>query len=133
MFSLIFQVSLVFVLVTLDSNCRHVSDDRIVRGCFQDTLELGREGGGGGGGGGGGFPGSGRFMCVLVLLPVWYYGMELIPISLLLILLSSCSMVRGQEETFTSQAGCRRGPSRDTPSTSNLISSLSMEELRSYC
>ena len=43
------------------------------------------------------------------------------------------SLARGQEETSTSQAGCRRGPSRDTPSISSLISSLSMEELRSYC
>ena len=42
-------------------------------------------------------------------------------------------MARGQEETSTSQAGRRREPSWDTPSTSNLISSLSMEELRSYC
>ena len=41
--------------------------------------------------GGGVFPGSGRFMCVLALLPVWYYGMELIPLSPLLLLLSSCS------------------------------------------
>ena len=41
-------------------------------------------------------------------------------------------MARGQEETSTSQAGRRRGPSRDMPPTSSLISSLSMEELRSY-
>ena len=47
--------------------------------------------------------------------------------------LSACSMARGQEETSTSQAGRRRGPSWDTPSTSSLISSLPMEELRSYC
>ena len=79
------------------------------------------------------FPWFGRFMCVLALLPVWYYGMELILLSLLLLLLSACSMARGQEETSTSQAGSRRGPSRDTPSARRLISSLSMEELRSYC
>ena len=79
------------------------------------------------------FPGSGRFMCFLALLPVWYYGMELIPLSSALLLLSACSMATSQEETSTSQAGHRRGPSRDTPSTSSLISSLSMEELRSYC
>ena len=42
-------------------------------------------------------------------------------------------MVRGQEETFTSQVGRRKGPGRDTPSASSIISSLSMEELRSYC
>ena len=41
LFSPIFQVSLAFVLGTLDSNCRYVSDNRIVGGCFQDTLELG--------------------------------------------------------------------------------------------
>ena len=79
------------------------------------------------------FLGSGRFMCVLALLPVWYYGMELFPLSTLLLLLSVCSMARGQEETSTSQAGRRRGPNWDTLSTRNLISSLSMEELRSYC
>ena len=58
--------------------------------------------------------------------------MELIPLSSPLLLLFACSMARGQEETSTSQAGRRRGPSRDKPSTSSLISSLSMEELRSY-
>ena len=74
--------------------------------------------------------------CVRVrsrLLPIWYYGMELTPLSFILLLLSACSMVRGQEETSTSQAGCRRGPSWDTPSTRSIISSLSMEELRTYC
>ena len=85
-----------------------------------------------GGGGGGWVPESGRFMCVLALLPVWYYGMELTPLSSPLLLLSTCSMERGQEETSTSQAGRRRGPSWDSPSVSNLISSLSIEELRSY-
>ena len=89
--------------------------------------------GGGGGGGGGCFPWSGRFMCVLALLPVWYYGVELIPLSLLLLLVSAYSMARGQEDTSTSQAGRRRGPIRVTPSASSIISSLSMEELRSYC
>ena len=122
LFSPIFQVSLVFVLGTLNSSCRHVFGDRIIRGCFQDTLELG-----------GVFPDFGGFMCVLSLLLVWYYGMELIPLSLLLLLLSACSMAKGQEKTSTSQAGRRRGPSRDTPSASSIISSLSMEELRSYC
>ena len=66
------------------------------------------------------------------LLPVWYYGLELILFSSSPLLLSACSMARGQEETSTSQVGRRRGPSWDTPSASNLISSLSMEELRSY-
>ena len=42
-------------------------------------------------------------------------------------------MRRGQEETSTRQTGCKRGPTRETPSTSSSISSLSMEELRAYC
>ena len=121
----IFQVSLIFVLGTLDSSFRHVFDDRNVGGCFLDTLELR-------GGGGGGFPWSGGFMCVLALLPVWYYGMELNPLSSVLLLLSACSMAKGQEETSTSQAGHKRGPGWDTPSTTSIIFSLSMEELRSY-
>ena len=48
LFSLIFQVSLVFVLGMLYSSCRHVLGNRIIGGCFQDTLELGGGGGGGG-------------------------------------------------------------------------------------
>ena len=39
----------------------------------------------------------------------------------------------GQENTSTSQAGRRRGPSQDTPSASIIVSPLSMKELRSYC
>ena len=46
--------------------------------------------------------------------------------------ISACRMARGQEETSISQAGCRQGPTQETPSTSSVISSLSMEELRSY-
>ena len=72
-------------------------------------------------------------MFVLALLPVWYYGMELNPLSSILLLLSAYSMARCQEETSTSQVGRRRKPGRDTPSISSIISSLSMEELRSYC
>ena len=41
-------------------------------------------------------------------------------------------MTRGQEDTSTSQVGCRRGPNRELPSTSSLVSSMSMEELRSF-
>ena len=72
-------------------------------------------------------------MCVLAFLPVWYYGMELTSLSSILLLFSACSMARGQEETSTSQAGYRRRPGRDTPSASSIISSISMEELSSYC
>ena len=42
-------------------------------------------------------------------------------------------MDRGHEETSTSQAGHRWGPSRESPSTSSVISSLSIDEVRSYC
>ena len=72
-------------------------------------------------------------MCVLALLLVWYYGMELTSLSYVLLLLSSCSMARDQEETSTSQAERMRGAGQDTPFSSSIISSLSMEELRSYC
>ena len=41
--------------------------------------------------------------------------------------------MRGQEETSTSQVGRRKGSSRESPITSNLVSSMSMEELRSFC
>ena len=50
----------------------------------------------------------GMSMCVLALLQVWYYDMELIPFSSAFLLLSAYSMTRGQEETSTSQAGRRK-------------------------
>ena len=73
------------------------------------------------------------FACVLALLPFWYYSMELTLFSYFLSFLSAYSMTRGQEETSTSQAGHKRGLGRDKLSASSIISSLSMEELRSYC
>ena len=42
-------------------------------------------------------------------------------------------MTRGQEGTSTSQVGRRRGPSQESPSASSLVSSMLMEELRSFC
>ena len=42
-------------------------------------------------------------------------------------------MTRGEEETSTSQAGRKRGPARGTRFASNTVSSLTMEELRTYC
>ena len=42
-------------------------------------------------------------------------------------------MTRGQEATSTNQAGRKRGPIQGTPSTSNIILSLTIEELRAYC
>ena len=42
-------------------------------------------------------------------------------------------MARGQEATSTSQVGRKRVPIWGTPSASNIISSLTMEELRAYC
>ena len=35
--------------------------------------------------------------------------------------------------TSTSQVGLRRGPSRELPSASSIISSFFMDEVRSYC
>ena len=40
--------------------------------------------------------------------------------------------MRGQEETSTSQVGHRKGSSWESPTTSSLVSSMSMEELRSF-
>ena len=42
-------------------------------------------------------------------------------------------MTRGEEETSTSQVGCKQGPARGTRSASSIFSSLTMEELRTYC
>ena len=41
-------------------------------------------------------------------------------------------MARDQEETSTSQAGRKRGPTRGTCFASSLVSSLTMKELRTY-
>ena len=41
-------------------------------------------------------------------------------------------MTRGQEETSTSQVGSRKGSSRESPTASSLVASMSMEELRSF-
>ena len=46
---------------------------------------------------------------------------------------SVCSMTRGEEGTSTSQASRRRGPVRGMRFMSHIVSSLTMEELRSYC
>ena len=42
-------------------------------------------------------------------------------------------MARDQEETSTSHVGIKRGHTWGMPSTSSIISSLSMEELSTYC
>ena len=39
-------------------------------------------------------------------------------------------MIRGEEETSTSQAGRKRGPTCGTRSASKIISSLIVEEMR---
>ena len=98
-----------------------MSDDINLEGFFLGMLELGV------------FPWPGGFVCVLALLPIWYYGMELTPLSYVFLLLSTYSMGRGHEETSTSQVGHKRGLGRDTPSVSSITSFMSMEELRSYC
>ena len=41
-------------------------------------------------------------------------------------------MARGHEETSTSQVGRKRGPNRESPSASSSISSISVDEVRSY-
>ena len=42
-------------------------------------------------------------------------------------------MMRGEEETSTSQVGRKQGLARGTRSTSSIVSSLTMEEFRTYC
>ena len=42
-------------------------------------------------------------------------------------------MRRGKEDTSTSQVGRRRGSSLESPTTSNLVASMSVDELRSFC
>ena len=41
-------------------------------------------------------------------------------------------MARGEEETSTSQAGHKQGPARGVRSAIHIVSSLTMEELRTY-
>ena len=45
----------------------------------------------------------------------------------------ACRVMRGQEETFTSQVVHRKGSNQESPTASSLVSSMSMEELRSFC
>ena len=67
-------------------------------------------------------------------LAFWYLGLGMIFVFVFFFpFLSTCRMVKSQEETSTSQPGRKRGPTRGMPSTSSIISSLSMEELRGYC
>ena len=47
--------------------------------------------------------------------------------------LFSYKMMRGQEEISTSQVRHRKGSSRESPTTSSLVASMSIEELRSFC
>ena len=44
----------------------------------------------------------------------------------------SYRMERGHKEVLTNQARCRRGTPRETPTTSSLVSTMSIEELRLY-
>ena len=46
--------------------------------------------------------------------------------------LFACKLARGHEETSTSQAGRKRGTSRETPTVSSLVAAMSIEELRSF-
>ena len=65
---------------------------------------------------------------VLVLLIVLPRDPRVDPLSLF-----SCRMMRGQEETSTSRVGRRKGSSRESPTTSCLVASMSMKEMRSFC
>ena len=49
-----------------------------------------------------------------------------------LFILFSCRMARGHEEVSTSQAGRKRGTSRETPTASSLVVAMSAEELRLF-
>ena len=42
-------------------------------------------------------------------------------------------MTRGQEETSTNRARCRRGTPWESPTVSSLVAVMSAEELRSFC
>ena len=42
-------------------------------------------------------------------------------------------MMRGQEETSTIQVGRRKGSGWESPTTSSLMASMFIEELRSFC
>ena len=42
-------------------------------------------------------------------------------------------MERGEEETSTSRAGCRRGAPRELPTASSLVAAMFVEELRFVC
>ena len=55
-------------------------------------------------------------------------GLKLIPI----LCLFAYRMARGHEETSTNQAGRKRGTSRETPTVSNLVATMSIDELRSF-
>ena len=55
-------------------------------------------------------------------------GLKLIPFFCLF----ACRMARGHEETSTSQAGCKRRTSRETPIVSSLVAAIFLEELRSF-
>ena len=62
---------------------------------------------------------------------VFFNGPQVDPLFFSLFLFAY-RMARGHEEVSTSQAGHRRGTPRETPTTSNLVVAMSVEELRSY-
>ena len=64
---------------------------------------------------------------VLIMLLILSRDSRVDPCSLF-----ACRMMRGQEETSTSQVGRRKGSIRESPTTSSLVSSMSMVEMRSF-
>ena len=64
---------------------------------------------------------------VLVMLLILSRDAQVDPRSLF-----ACRIMRGQEETSTSQVGRRKGSIRESPTTSSLECSMSMVEMRSF-
>ena len=46
--------------------------------------------------------------------------------------LFACRLMRGHDETSTSHVGRRKGFSQESPTTSSLVASMSVEELKSF-
>ena len=55
-------------------------------------------------------------------------GLKLIPF----LCLFACRLVRGHEEASNSQVGRKRGNLRETPTISNLVAAMFVDELRSF-
>ena len=79
---------------------------------FSGYVRIRGVGRGEGGGGGGGVLWSSRFIGFLTLLPFWYYGMDMILLSLFLHLLSACSMLEVKMRLPLVRLGAEEGLAR---------------------